>query len=56
VVKRLFGRAALRDGLYDYAMSPRSPLNWHSPSMITIGHARAEYLAWHGPCSSRLKW
>ena len=42
------GRAALRDGLYDYAMSPRSPLNWGSPSMITVGHARAEYIAWHG--------
>jgi hypothetical protein len=41
------GRAAMRDGVYDVAMSPRSPLQWGNPSMISIGHARAEYVAWH---------
>lgn len=41
------GRAAMRDGVYDVAMSPRSPLQWGDPSMISIGHARAEYVAWH---------
>lgn len=41
------GRAAMRDGAYDLALSPRSPLTWGDPSMISIGHARAEYVAWH---------
>jgi hypothetical protein len=41
------GRAAMRDGVYDFAMSPRSPLRWGDPSMISVGHARAEYVAWH---------
>lgn len=41
------GRAVARDGLYDFKMSPRSPLQW-DPSLIHIGHARAEYFAWHG--------
>lgn len=41
------GRTAKARGVYDLAMSPRSPINWHSPSMITVGHARAEYFAWH---------
>ena len=41
------GRAAMRDGVYDLAMSPRSPLAWGDPSMISVGHARAEYVAWH---------
>lgn len=42
------GRAAMRDGVYDFAMSPRSPLQWGDPSMISVGHARAEYIAWRG--------
>jgi hypothetical protein len=42
------GRAAMRDGLYDYAMLPRSPISWGDPSMISIGHSRAEYVAWYG--------
>jgi hypothetical protein len=49
------GRAAMRDGMYDYAMSPRSPLQWSAPSMISIGHARAEYVAWHGALTSLAK-
>ncbi|MBR2117684.1 MAG: hypothetical protein IJ935_03225 [Afipia sp.] len=40
------GRAVARDGLYDFRMSPRSPLHW-DPSVLHIGHARAEYFAWH---------
>jgi hypothetical protein len=40
------GRAAKRDGLYSYAMAPRSPLAWLDPSMISIGECRAEYVAW----------
>lgn len=42
------GRKAQRDGMYDLAYGPRSPLQWGDPSLIHIGHARAEYLAWHG--------
>jgi hypothetical protein len=43
------GRAAMRDGVYDFTMSPRSPLQWgKDPSMISVGHARAEYVAWYG--------
>ena len=41
------GRAVARDGFYSYAYSPRSPLQWGDPSMISIGHARAEYVFWH---------
>jgi hypothetical protein len=44
----LRGRAAMKFGAYDLAMSPRSPLQWDNPSLISIGHARAEYLAWYG--------
>lgn len=40
------GRAVARDGLYDFSMTPRSPLQWE-PSVLHIGHARAEYFAWH---------
>jgi hypothetical protein len=42
------GRAAMRDGVYDLNAAPRSPLQWGDPSLISIGHARAEYVAWHG--------
>jgi hypothetical protein len=49
------GRAAIRDGMYDYATSPRSPLAWGDPSMISIGHARAEYVAWFGALISLAK-
>jgi hypothetical protein len=41
------GREAMKSGLYDLAFAPRSPLQWDNPSMIQIGHARAEYLAWY---------
>lgn len=41
------GRAAMTRGLYDLAMAPRSPLLWDNPSVLQIGHARAEYVAWH---------
>jgi hypothetical protein len=40
------GRAAMRDGLYDLAMTPRSPLIWCDPAPISIAEARAEYLCW----------
>jgi hypothetical protein len=50
------GRAAMRDGVYDLAMSPRSPLQWgKDPSMIMVGHSRAEYVAWHGALISLAK-
>jgi hypothetical protein len=42
------GRAVERDGMYSYAMAPRCPLQWNDPSLMSIGHARAEYVAWHG--------
>lgn len=41
------GKAAMVRGVYDLALSPRSPLQWGDPSLISIGHARAEYVAWH---------
>lgn len=40
-------RTARQRGVYDLAMCPRSPLAWGDPSMISVGHARAEYVAWH---------
>ena len=40
------GRAAMRDGVYDLAMAPRSPLTWCDPAPISIAEARAEYLCW----------
>ncbi len=42
------GRAVARDGMYSFAFTPRSPLQWNDPSLLAIGHARAEYVAWHG--------
>lgn len=45
------GRAVARDGMYSYAMAPRCPLQWNDPSLMSIGHARAEYLAWHDALS-----
>lgn len=42
------GRAVARDGMYSYAMAPRSPLDWQCPSMLHVGDCRAEYVAWHG--------
>ena len=50
------GRAAQRDGMYDYASAPRSPLNWGDPDLLSIGHARAEYLAWHGALVLLATW
>jgi len=41
-------RTARSRGVYDLDASPRSPLNWCEPALITIGHARAEYVAWFG--------
>lgn len=46
------GSEVRRYGLYDLAMSPRSPLSWGDPSLISIGHARAEYVAWHAALES----
>ncbi|MCR6735517.1 MAG: hypothetical protein NVV83_16210 [Afipia sp.] len=46
-LRRNEGRARKRDGEYTMAMSPRSPINWHDPSMVHIGECRAEYVAWH---------
>lgn len=40
------GRAAKRDGMYNFAYEPRSPLNWQGPSMLHLGECRAEYVAW----------
>jgi hypothetical protein len=34
--------------IYDWNVNARSPLDWWRPSLITIGHARAEYVAWYG--------
>jgi hypothetical protein len=41
------GRAAMTRGLYDFARAPRCPLQWCDPSPLAVGHARAEYFAWH---------
>jgi hypothetical protein len=41
------GRAAMRDGLYNFDASPRSPLNWNDPSPLHVAHSRAEYFTWH---------
>lgn len=38
-------RVQLR-GMYDWDRTPRCPLNWNNPSVLAIGDARAEYLAW----------
>jgi hypothetical protein len=46
-MKKNRGRAFKRDGEYRLAMSPRSPLEWCSPTPLTIADARAEYVAWH---------
>lgn len=42
------GKAVYLRGMYDAHRAPLSPLNWSDPDMLSIGHARAEYLAWHG--------
>lgn len=39
-------RTARERGVYDLNVSPQSPINWCDPSLISIGHARAEYVAW----------
>lgn len=41
-------KARRKDGKFNLSMSPRSPINWNAPSMIEVGEARAEYVAWHG--------
>lgn len=33
--------------IYDWNVDARSPLQWGDPSVLHIGHARAEYFAWH---------
>jgi hypothetical protein len=40
------GKAAMKRGAYDAHREPRSPLNWHAASLLSIGVARAEYFAW----------
>jgi hypothetical protein len=46
-MKRNEGRALKRDGAFNLAMSPRSPIEWCDPSPLSIADARAEYVAWH---------
>jgi hypothetical protein len=41
------GRTKRERQVYDLDRSPRSPLNWCSPSPLDIGHMRAEYLTWY---------
>jgi hypothetical protein len=41
------GGRAQRKGMYDFDMAPRSPLRWGDPDLMSIGHSRAEYVAWH---------
>jgi hypothetical protein len=41
------GRTKRERQVYDLDMSPRSPINWCSPSPLDIGHMRAEYLTWY---------
>jgi hypothetical protein len=47
MMKKNRGRAFKRDGEYDLALTPRSPLEWCDPSPLTIADARAEYIAWY---------
>jgi hypothetical protein len=47
MMKKNRGRALKRDGEYNPAMAPRSPIEWCDPSPLAIGDARAEYVAWH---------
>jgi hypothetical protein len=46
-MKKNRGRAFKRDGEYNLAMSPRSPIEWCDPAPLSIADARAEYVAWH---------
>lgn len=51
-VKQNRGRAAKRDGVYSWSMSPRSPLQWLDPSPLHVAEARGEYVSWHaGLCA-----
>lgn len=45
-IKKNRGRKAMREA-FDLSMTPRSPINWHDPSLLHIGECRAEYVAWH---------
>jgi hypothetical protein len=47
VVMLLPGRTKRERQVYDLDKSPRSPINWCSPSPLDIGHMRAEYLTWY---------
>jgi hypothetical protein len=40
-------RTARARGVYDLDCDPRSPIDWSDPPLITIGHARGEYVAYH---------
>lgn len=46
------GKAAMKRGAYDAHRAPRSPLNWHAASLLSIGVARAEYFAWQSALAS----
>jgi hypothetical protein len=41
-------RANKKTGRFNMAMTPRSPLLWHEPSMVHVGECRAEWVTWHG--------
>lgn len=45
------GKAAMKRGAYDLHREPRSPLDWHAASLLSIGAARAEYFAWQDALS-----
>jgi hypothetical protein len=45
-LKQNRGRAAKRDGVYSYSMSPRCPISWGDPSVLQIAECRAEYVIW----------
>jgi hypothetical protein len=40
-------RSNPKDGRFKLSMSPRSPINWHDPSLLHIGECRAEWVTWH---------
>jgi hypothetical protein len=37
-----------KTGKCPLAMSPRSPLLWHEPSLLHVAECRAEWVTWHG--------
>ena len=51
-IKKNRGRARMRDGEWNASMRPRSPIEWHDPSPLSVAHSRAEWVAWHGALSA----